>query len=176
MVLRQGHEDTDARDPLRDLIRSAQCRRLFRSRAHQLGSRFVVVFFSLFMLLFLSNAFSNAVQHATENQAPTVANQPIYRAIPGHTIALPIVASDPEQGSLSYMASDLPEGAMLDPNTGVFHWTPTEDDLGPDYARFTVADDGTPPQSTPGYLIFQIRSVAGQSILTGAFAKRNLEL
>jgi hypothetical protein len=54
-----------------------------------------------------------------------------------------ISAADFDRGTLTYSALNLPYGATLDPQTGAFHWTPTEDQVGqyPDVV-FTVTDDG----------------------------------
>ena len=80
----------------------------------------------------------------------------VYRTYAGYPIELPIDASDLVGDVLTYAADDLPDGAQLDPASGVFSWTPAADQLGPFYVPFTVSDAGTPPQSVPGQLVFAV--------------------
>ena len=51
--------------------------------------------------------------------------------------------------TLSYTLSNAPAGAFIDPNSGIFTWTPTEAQ-GPSTNNMTVivTDNGTPPMST----------------------------
>jgi hypothetical protein len=53
-----------------------------------------------------------------------------------------ISAADFDRDTLTYSALNLPSGATLDPQTGAFSWTPTEDQIG-QYPGvvFTVTDD-----------------------------------
>jgi hypothetical protein len=51
-----------------------------------------------------------------------------------------ISATDPEDDSLTYTASDLPDGATFDPGTRAFSWTPTISQSGTYNVTFTVRD------------------------------------
>ena len=55
------------------------------------------------------------------------------------------VASDPESDILTFSLENAPEGAVIDATTGIFTWTPTEEQ-GPGDYTFTVkvCDNGTP--------------------------------
>jgi hypothetical protein len=90
------------------------------------------------------------------NHAPDVPCVGIYHGYPGSEIALSIDAADPDTDSLHYTASTLPDGAVLDAQTGVFSWTPTAAQFGTSYVQFTVTDDGAPPQAADGLLTFRV--------------------
>jgi hypothetical protein len=66
----------------------------------------------------------------------------------GEMLEFTITASDPDGDSLTYSASNLPAGASFDSVTRRFTWSPDYGQAGsyPDVI-FTVADNGTPPQS-----------------------------
>ncbi len=59
----------------------------------------------------------------TPNQAPTVINPGNQTNTSGNVINLPIVASDPENQTLTYSATGLPSGLSINPNTGVISGT-----------------------------------------------------
>jgi hypothetical protein len=90
------------------------------------------------------------------NEPPRLSPVPVYRTYPGFPIRFPITASDPEGGLLHYQAANLPDGAALDDGTGVFSWTPRDDQLGPFYIPFSITDEGQPPQSAAGRLAVQV--------------------
>jgi hypothetical protein len=92
----------------------------------------------------------------TINLPPVIAEHVVYRGFPGNLIRLPIDAVDPTGDILRYAAQALPAGAVLDETTGVFEWTPAEDQLGPFFVDFTCTDSGEPPQAAEGTLIFKI--------------------
>ena len=48
----------------------------------------------------------------------------------GDRIELPVFARVPEGNTPSYLAVGLPAGASYDPNTGLFTWTPADDQTG----------------------------------------------
>jgi len=90
------------------------------------------------------------------NQAPVIPDLPVYRTYPGYPIQFPINAKDPEGGALLYAPLDLPDGAQLDPATGILSWMPAPDQLGPFYAQFSVTDQGTPPGAANGVLPLKV--------------------
>ncbi len=61
------------------------------------------------------------------------------------TLSFVVTASDADEDSLTYSASNLPSGSSFDSQTRVFTWTPTYTQAG-NYAdiEFTVTDDGSP--------------------------------
>lgn len=104
----------------------------------------------------LLGAVHSALTGCPVNNAPDVPCFAIYPAYPGFEIAFPIAASDTDGDRLRYTASDLPDGAALDQQTGIFSWTPTTAQFGAFYIPFTVTDDGAPPLSTDGLLTFRV--------------------
>jgi hypothetical protein len=104
----------------------------------------------------LLGAVHSALSGCPVNHAPDVPCFGIYPGYPGFEIALPIAASDTDGDRLHYSASNLPDGATLDEQTGIFSWTPTTTQFGAFYVPFTVTDDGSPPLSTDGLLTFRV--------------------
>ena len=108
------------------------------------------------------------------NQAPVL--QPIgnRRVQPGRTVTFTLAGSDPEGASLTYYATNLPNGATFDPVTRKFTWTPTEGQSGfytdllfavsdgtrVDHEYVTITVDGT-PDGFSQYDIFDLFSQSG---------------
>jgi len=95
------------------------------------------------------------------NGAPLVSRRPLYHAFPGFPVEFRIEAVDPEDESLLYEAIDPPAGASLEEETGIFRWTPREDQLGPFYVTFVVSDEAVPPNRAGGRLLFQVHPLDG---------------
>ncbi len=93
---------------------------------------------------------------APENQDPLVPRRDIYRTYPGRPIRFELGASDPDGDTVTYSAANLPAGAALDSASGLFTWTPSDEQLGPSYVPVDVTDDGTPPRSVRTTLAFQV--------------------
>ncbi len=94
-------------------------------------------------------AAANKAQFA--NQAPVLAVIDDQTVSEGQRLQLRAVASDadvPAQTLVFSMAGG-PEGALLDPQTGAFDWTPSEAQGPGTYAiTLRVTDNGTPPRAT----------------------------
>ena len=93
---------------------------------------------------------------------------PVVVAIPPQTIGeqtllqWTVVASDPDAGqTLTYgLGAGAPAGAAIDPVTGVFTWTPTEEQGPGNYViPITVADNGTPRRVTTTRLAVAVLEV-----------------
>jgi hypothetical protein len=93
----------------------------------------------------------------TPNLPPVIPERAIYRGYPGNEIRLAINAADPEGEDVRCSAASLPDGATLDELSGVFSWTPRDDQLGPEYVAFTCSDEGEPPATADGMLVFKIQ-------------------
>ncbi len=87
-----------------------------------------------------------------------------------------VTASDPDgsQG-LVLSAQNLPFGAIFDPATGVFNWTPQPAQLGTNPVTFSVSDSATPPLTASRTVSYQVVNPAPQvfaispiSALTGS--------
>ena len=92
---------------------------------------------------------STTVVIAPTLQAPTLAVPPTLMSVPrvleGENIHFTLQASEPPASqpglaTLTYSSSMLPGGAGLDPNTGVFDWTPGYDQHGVYQIPFTASD------------------------------------
>ncbi|MBP1909263.1 PGF-pre-PGF domain-containing protein [Methanolobus bombayensis] len=55
-------------------------------------------------------------------------------------ISFTLSATDPDDDSLLFSASDMPFGAMLNNSTGEFRWTPTYEQAGTYLTKFVVSD------------------------------------
>src|SRR5206468_10142383 len=74
------------------------------------------------------------------DRAPTISNVNHTAAI-GRLLSFPLVATDPDLATVfHYSASGLPDGASVDPNTGIVHWTPGPGQAGDYVVNFTVSD------------------------------------
>ncbi|MCA9186965.1 MAG: tandem-95 repeat protein, partial [Planctomycetales bacterium] len=71
---------------------------------------------------------------------PPVLNESNHLFLLGETKSFTVKASDPDGTQLTYSADDLPEGATLDPLSGVFSWTPGPGQAGEYLVRLTASD------------------------------------
>src|SRR5262249_36516270 len=69
-------------------------------------------------------------------------------------------------GPLVYSADDLPDGAIVESDTGILRWTPGPDQIGPFYIHFHVTDHGDPPLTTDGELAMRITPLDSCAIPT----------
>ena len=67
----------------------------------------------------------------------------------GNSVTFTATASDPDAGqSLTFsLGVGAPAGASIDPNTGVFTWTPADSFASPQSVTITVTDNGAPAGS-----------------------------
>ena len=72
---------------------------------------------------------------------PNLTNPGDQQVNPGETLTLTISATDPDGGSLTYNASNLPDGALFDSAAQTFSWTPNYGDSGNYPVTFGVCDD-----------------------------------
>jgi hypothetical protein len=69
-------------------------------------------------------------------------------AHPGQKLQFGLAATDADEDSFSFGASNMPEGAVFEPESGMFTWTPTQAQEGTHVSvRFSVADSGVPKLS-----------------------------
>ena len=75
---------------------------------------------------------------ARANHPPTLALPPDRTVLQGDGFVLKFAGNDPDGGKVTYSSSNLPEGAVLDANTGRFQWTVPYDVSGPGAVPVTV--------------------------------------
>ena len=94
----------------------------------------------LLLLLILPPAFCHAANDPAVDRPPAI--DPIGNRTIGVDIPLQftINGSDPDGDKLTYSASYMPQGASLDPDTGVFRWKPTYEQIGTYTIVFTASD------------------------------------
>ena len=82
------------------------------------------------------------------NGCPVLAPVGNRNLVAEETLSFTLSASDPEGQPLTFSASFLPPGAVFDPATATFTWTPTEADSGVHLGTvFEVRDSASPPCS-----------------------------
>jgi ELWxxDGT repeat protein len=81
------------------------------------------------------------------NQQPTLDPIAAQTVTAGQLLSFTAVGSDTDvpANSLTYsLQGTVPAGASIDPNTGVFSWTPTADQVGSHSLTLRVTDNGSP--------------------------------
>ncbi|ABW66652.1 NHL domain-containing protein [Desulfosudis oleivorans] len=75
-----------------------------------------------------------------DRSSPRFDELPEQEGMENESLTFTVQAQDPNNDSLTYSASNLPEGAIFNSDTRVFSWTPTSDQTGEYYVEFTVTD------------------------------------
>lgn len=83
----------------------------------------------------MSGDFPIALNHAPV--MPTITNKTIEIS---HTLTFSIESTDVDNDILTYSATNLPTGASLNADTGIFTWTPSISQEGTYHITFTVTD------------------------------------
>jgi outer membrane protein assembly factor BamB len=77
--------------------------------------------------------FRNGLDHLARpttpvtNQTPTIDAIPNQSVVEGENLRLTVTATNRNSGQLTFDLQGAPMGATIDPTTGVFSWTPTEE-------------------------------------------------
>jgi uncharacterized protein (TIGR03437 family) len=80
------------------------------------------------------------------NDAPVLSVPGPQAVNEGQPLAFTLTSTDVDMGQAYVYSSDnLPSGATLNPQTGVFAWTPGKTQAGSYTVNFTVTDNGAPP-------------------------------
>ncbi len=79
--------------------------------------------------------------NGSDDHAPTISVQSSQTVMEGQTLSFTVMGSDPDPGTvLHYELQGAPQGAAVDPLTGVFAWTPTFDQIGIQGLTCVVSD------------------------------------
>ncbi|MDN5786793.1 putative Ig domain-containing protein, partial [Pseudorhodobacter sp.] len=98
------------------------------------------------------------------NAAPVVATPQRLTVREGDPIRIPLVAFDPEGEGLSFRAPVLPAGAVINPKTGLFEWTPRFDQKGSYSIPVLVSDGATTVQVS---IDLEVVNANGAPVLQG---------
>jgi hypothetical protein len=87
------------------------------------------------------------VDDAGENRPPNLAPIANMTVAAGAELRFTATATDPDGDNLTFSLDpeQAPAGATINPQTGVFTWTPTAAQVGTFTVRVLVTDDGQPP-------------------------------
>ena len=94
-----------------------------------------------------SETFTITINAPAPNQAPNLLPIADRSVAEGTEVMFTALATDPDGNQLTFALDEetAPPGATIDPMTGVFRWTPTEEQGGqPFQVRILVIDNGTP--------------------------------
>jgi hypothetical protein len=79
----------------------------------------------------------------------------------GSALDIIVTASDPDGDALTF-AADVPDGATfvdLGDGTAEFSWTPTSNQVGHHSVRYTVVDDGSPPEQNTQEIMISVGEI-----------------
>lgn len=83
-------------------------------------------------------AWDEQYVNGVANRPPVLNYIPNKNCVTGRILTFQATSTDPEGNALSYWASGLPDGAVLEPD-GMFHWTPETEGT---YKIYISVDDG----------------------------------
>ncbi|WP_404783509.1 putative Ig domain-containing protein [Altericista sp. CCNU0014] len=95
---------------------------------------------------------------APVNQAPALIKPSDRTVREGETIRFQLQGQDPEGATLTYFSNLLPGGAVLDPKTGLFEWTPTYFQAGTFEIPFIVSDGSTTATQTVKLTVLNVNA------------------
>ncbi len=97
-----------------------------------------------------------ALNCVCSNREPVIVAPQPFRLYPGYAMALPVIATDPDDDTLTYSVTNAPDGCTIDPDSGLLEWTPDPDQTGPFYVQVSVRDDGDPMLSADALIGIQV--------------------
>jgi hypothetical protein len=108
----------------------------------------------------LSDTTQFAITVTHVNRAPEIALIPPQEVRENQTLTFTVKASDPDvedAGKLSISATNLPTGAIFDPQTNTFTWTPTFEQSGTYGIQFIATDPaGLTDEKTVGITVIHV--------------------
>ncbi len=112
------------------------------------------------------------------NQAPTLAAIAAQTVTAGQLLSFTAVGSDGDvpANQLTYsLQGTVPAGASLDPNTGVFTWTPTVGQVGPHSLTVRVTDNGTPALFAEQVVSVTVDAIPNQAPTLNAIGNQTVD-
>jgi lamin tail-like protein/Big-like domain-containing protein/CotH protein len=107
----------------------------------------------------------NQLDGTGENRAPNITPIGDKYVILGQTLQFQVLATDPDGDSLTYSMSGAPAGATIGQSSGIFQFTPTQQQTPSDTTvNITVTDDGTPPRNANRSFTVHVSPPPGMTI------------
>jgi alpha-tubulin suppressor-like RCC1 family protein len=108
------------------------------------------------------------------NRPPILAALGNKAVAPGQLLSFTASASDPDTANtLSFSLAGAPAGALINPMTGQFSWTPTQAQLGLHSFNVVVTDNGNPALSHSQPLVVNVGNLTPALTLSVAFVNTN---
>jgi parallel beta-helix repeat protein len=119
----------------------------------------------------LSAAATFTVTVREVNRAPVLRSIADRAAAAGTTISFRAGASDPDRplNALAFRLESAPAGAAIDPESGVFTWTPAPSQIGVHAITVAVSDGGSPPLSDTESFTVTVAAAPADSFQVIAF-------
>ncbi len=108
----------------------------------------------------------------TVNPTVVVDQPPVITAVndqtvtAGNTLSFNIAASDSNEDALTYSASNLPQGAIFDPSTRTFIWTPGSTQTGSYTVHFTVSNGNSSVSEDVGITVNPVADNSSSPVIT----------
>jgi len=106
----------------------------------------------------LSNVATVSLRVANVNDAPVIRAVSAITVDEGSPVSLTLVADDPDGPNLRWALVGGPAGAVIDPITGAFSWTPADGDAGVSIT-VRVNDGASPPLADQKSFTVNVRNV-----------------
>lgn len=103
------------------------------------------------------------------NRSPSISVPGSQTVEEGIVLSFVVTATDPDSpaNSITFSASNMPQGATFDPVTRRFTWTPTEEQGPGSYlVTFTATDDGVPSLSASKSVAITVNETNQEPVLT----------
>jgi len=104
---------------------------------------------------------------AFSNEPPVLASIGAKSGKEDEEISIEASATDPDGDDLILSTQNLPEGAVFDPETGIFTWTPAYDAAGEHEIVFKVTDTGNPQLSDSETVVVSVSNVNRAPAING---------
>lgn len=99
-------------------------------------------------------------RNPNDNLPPTLDPQTDRQGVAGEGMSFRLTGHDPEGAALTFSATSLPSGALLDASTGLFAWTPESGQVGIHQLTFRATDSGSLFDEESVFLVVSDRGAA----------------
>ena len=124
----------------------------------------------------LSDSLTFAIEVRGDNQEPSLSPVGALRVTEGSDLSFKVSGADPDNDTLTYQASGLPEGAELNPQTGLLRFTPRSNQAGNYPVVFTVTDGNRTDTENVSLTVQNLNAPPRFVPLADQLARENTEL